>query len=289
MDLIETPLSTYMLAWFGFMGGIWALFDRAETVAAGDTKTAVSRWLTNLNLTSRLANWPAAFAAIFDHVFGEDHLSWRCFYRSCIASVVSVAIVTLIWGALRPEEIMLLIRSHVLSFELWLFFSFAIAFNVIPDYFSLLESRYVIRWMATRSSILWILVFLIIDFAATLAIFLMVPGVAVVAVIVLAKGFTFSAIEQLLEMFWRGLEQASLHSGGAGFPLGIFFYSTFFTSVWVWLYAVSGTGIRLLGRLGVGISSLKKLLDIEEKPIRSLGFVSMLLVTVVFVVVPFVR
>ena len=57
----------------------------------------------------------------------------------------------------------------------------------------------------------------------------------------------------------------------------------------MWLYAVSGTGIRLLGRLGVGISSLKKLLDIEEKPIRSLGFVSMLLVTVVFAVVPFVR
>jgi len=36
------------VTWFGFMGGIWALFEAAETSVAVDTKTAVSRWLHNL-------------------------------------------------------------------------------------------------------------------------------------------------------------------------------------------------------------------------------------------------
>ncbi len=42
------------VTWFGFMGGIWALSEAAETSVAVDTKTAVSRWLHNLDLTSVL-------------------------------------------------------------------------------------------------------------------------------------------------------------------------------------------------------------------------------------------
>jgi hypothetical protein len=70
---------------------------------------------------------------------------------------------------------------------------------------------------------------------------------------------------------------------------GIFFYSTYFTSVWVWLYVLSGF-VVILGRyLGLGFGFLKRIFDIDNKPIRSLGYVSILLVTVVYLVAaPFV-
>lgn len=291
MDLIGTPLFAYILAWFGFMGGIWALFDRAETVAAGDTKVAVARWLHNLDLTKILPNWPATFATVFDHVFGRHHLSQRCFFRSCIASVASVVIVTLIWGALAPDEFMAFIRSPDWRVGLLGLVSIATFLNVIPDYFSLLESRYVIQRMAAKPSASHILIFLVVDFAATLTIFIIAwVTLGALGWLIVQSGPRYESPGDALVYLVISLrDMASLHATENNFTLGICLYSTFFTSVWVWLYALSGATVKLLTHFGVGVGGLKNVLDIDEKPIRSLGFVSMLLVTVVFIIVSIVR
>jgi len=145
MNLIETSLFAYILAWFGFMGGIWALFDRAETVASTDTKAAVSRWLRNLDPTKAMPNWPTTFVAMFDHVFGERHLSWRCFLRSCIASFISVLIVMLIWMTLRSGfyEMLWMAQDEddwgILIGFFVVVVVYAVMLNVIPDYLSLLD------------------------------------------------------------------------------------------------------------------------------------------------------
>ncbi len=303
MNLIETPLFAYILAWFGFMGGIWALFDRAETVATGDARDAVSRWLHNLDLTRSLPNWPAAFAALFDYVFGKRHFSRGCFYRSCIASLVSVVLVTLVWVALRPEEFSAFIQSWTLA---TLSFGVLVVMfiNFIPDYFSLLESRYVIQWVAAKATTIRIVVSLVIDFAATLVIFFVAVAIFIAVMELIRPAVRphiawdmnqWSAVAGTIRDFFSiSLRQwkdfVSLHSVMEGMPAaGIALYSTFFTSVWVWLYALSGSGVKLLNYLGVGIGWLRKILDINDKPIRSLGFVSMLLVTVVFMIVPIMR
>jgi hypothetical protein len=145
---------------------VWALFDRAETVATDEAKTAVSRWLRNLDPVGPLAHWPTAFATVFDRVFGERHLSWRCFLRSCVASVASVAIVTIIWVVLRRQEAALFIQKNLASgmlFALAVILS-AVVLNTIPDYLSLLETRYVIHWMGKRPSMGRILSCLALDF-----------------------------------------------------------------------------------------------------------------------------
>lgn len=257
------PLLTYAGSWVAITGGIWVLFQRAETVLKPEVKAAISQWLRNLNPKTAFANWPSTFAAVFDRIFGERHLSWRCFSRSCAASFLAVIIVTLIWAALRPSQFTTFVQypKHTLLFTIFLF---AALLNLIPDYLSLLETRHIIRWMSKRTSTFRILGFLTFDLLATAAIFIC---------------WLWAAF-MLGRLSYKGLLRP---------PILIFFSSTFFTSVWVWLYALSGSVVKLGKYLGISVRGLKAVLDIENKPLRSMGCVAMLLVTIVYLVVaPFV-
>jgi hypothetical protein len=54
---------------------------------------------------------------------------------------------------------------------------------------------------------------------------------------------------------------------------------TLITSVWLWLYAVSGLVIKLARRLNIGFEWFNRTFDIEKKPLQSIGLVSASLVT----------
>jgi len=70
-------------------------------------------------------------------------------------------------------------------------------------------------------------------------------------------------------------------------PIGPFIYSTYLTSIWIWLYVLSGVFIRLLRKFSGSLEIARNLLNIEEKPLQSIGFVSMLIVSVVYLIIPF--
>ena len=270
----------YAASWVAITGGVWALFERAETVASDEARTAVSRWMKNLDPAGTLATWPETFAAVFDRVFGERHLSWKCFLRSCIASIVAVIIVTLLWAGLRPGEFTAFLQGEEIAFMLFIILLFAGIINLIPDYLSLLESRYVIRWMIDKQSQVPTFAFLAIDFVATGAI-----GLIAHFVFLVLTPWGFSAAE-FFSIFQEHV--LPLSASVSGEPAGgIWFYSTFFTSVWVWLYALSGLTVKLAQYLGVGLGFLKRFVNIDDKPLRSLGFVSMLLITLVYLIAPF--
>jgi hypothetical protein len=57
-------------------------------------------------------------------------------------------------------------------------------------------------------------------------------------------------------------------------PVGIFFYSAFFTSAWLWLYIPAVFLSRVLLRMNNGVGFLLRVTDVEKQPFRSMGFVS---------------
>ena len=65
-------------------------------------------------------------------------------------------------------------------------------------------------------------------------------------------------------------------------PMSPFFYATFFTSFWVWLFAVTGPTVRAMEGLLSGFTRLRGILDVEEKPGRSLGLAAVILVTALY-------
>ena len=277
-------------AWIALLSGIWFLFDKSETVASDETKRLVTQWLRKIDLASAGSGWPATFVRIFDHVFGQRHLSWRCFWRSSLASLAAVVIVSMAAAALAPAGAT---PSFITIREGGWLALFTVISSIIPDYLSLLETRYLLGCMRRAPGLLRLLGLLILDLLATALI--AASGLT-------AAWFTFSAIGGDPGAVWRAgvwqeipyeLLGAALFWGGWSLlpfpPAGVWMYAAFFTSVWVWLYALSGLLVRVANPLGIGIRTLKDLLDIDEKPITSLGFVAMLLTSIVFWVVALTR
>ena len=67
-------------------------------------------------------------------------------------------------------------------------------------------------------------------------------------------------------------------------PPGLWFYSTFVTSVWVWMYALGGLLLRGARRLDMVMGLFRKVIDVEAKPIRSIGYAAVLITTLLFLV-----
>ncbi len=299
MNLTIPPFLLYIASWLGVTGGIWALFERAEAALSTEAKASISRWLQNLEPGTALAHWPIGFAAAFDSVFGTRHFTRRCFARSCVASVASVFIVSLVYIARKQGEFVIVeqqatMRVHPVEFFLYAVVGASIL-NFLPDYLSLLETRYVIHLMSRARSTSRLVTLLMIDLAATATIFLgALLAIAILMQLGVYSGLPESTRPSLHVVIWSRItaavsdylfEQTVYLSG----ILGIYFYAAFFTSVWAWLYALSTFAVRLVEYLGLGISRLKLLLDIKEKPLRSIGFVSNIFVTLMYLAAAFLR
>jgi len=93
-------------------------------------------------------------------------------------------------------------------------------------------------------------------------------------------GFRVRSIEQRSA---RGTEQiVTLETAPMGLPFGLFFYSAFLTSVWLWLYVAAVILSRFLLRMNNGVGFLLRASDVEQQPFRSMGFVSVIIVSGLF-------
>jgi len=274
MNFQIPSIVTYSAAWFASLSGVWTLFERAENIAKEDLKKAVSSWLKNTHVPNR-PKWPAIFALLFDRVFGTRHWSFSCFLRSSLASVIAVTIMTFVWGAIRPEDFFSRFES---GSDFFVIFIMAGMFNLIPDYISLLESRYVIKLLGKRPSTFKLLSFLIIDFFLTAII-----AASPILFIMVSTG----SIDEAIGTIKQGVLFDTYVDHNISF--GIVIYATFFTSIWVWLYVISGFFFKITVSLRKRLKIAIRYIDVDNKPIRSLGFVSMIFVTLIYGLIPFIN
>lgn len=260
---------TGLLVWSGLITLTW----KTDEAIASDPRRRLANRLGGIEVREDIDGWPEFFARMFDRVFGEKHLSWRCFWRSCVASLLAVTVMILVWwtvvGATTaggwlgwlPQEIVLVILL-----------GFGGLFNVLPDYLSLLETRALLRLMGGRGGR-----------AARIAAILIVDAIA--TCLIIWAGYIFVSLTigvtqgnwnwsiawmWVLDNFWPTFTFSGSDSG----VFSVFFYSTFFTSVWLWLYALA-YGVMLAARkVGPVFRFLQWLLPLEAKPLRSLGLVS---------------
>jgi|HubBroStandDraft_6_1064221.scaffolds.fasta_scaffold326672_1 hypothetical protein len=279
-------------------GGVWfygvqKFFKEVEEKLTDDTKLEIAVWLLDRKKVSPvLQTWPETFAKIFDRVFGRKHLSLKCFGRSCVASFSVALLAWLLTG--------MLFQSFTWRRELELIVLIVVG-NALPDYISLLETRWCLRMIArTHSGILWVIL-VMVDFVFTFAI-------AASAVVILSGPFLFvtvisnlfsfdltTTITVLLDqlkltsgLFLRMVQSPSeswgiVRSLTRGDPrYTVFFFPAFFTSVWLWLYAGSGFLLKAARRLDIGFDWFNRHFDIEKKPLQSIGLVAGAIVAVVY-------
>jgi len=135
--------------------------------------------------------------------------------------------------------------------------------NVLPDFWSLLVTRKILGEMSVRGmtlGLLWA------DLWRSLGIaFLWFwPMLSVVDQVVDREVAPLEVYELLLLYAFAGI------------------LSTLFTSVWLWLYAASVLVSRALLRMNSGVGFLLRVTDVEKQPFRSMGFVSVIIVSCLF-------
>lgn len=285
MDFIKSEFFLYLLAWFSSMAGVWLLFDRAAIVLNDNLRTKLSAWLKNDNIRSS-KEWPDIFIAIFDNFFGEKHFSWKCFFRSSLASICVVIMMTLVLYLVFGSFPLVMDEPASYLF----FFGITFLLNIIPDYFSLLQTRKILNWM--RNSNLFVrFLLLVLDFLLTTFIvgFALGLGLILTFTIFLEPNFNyfFEALKSLISDFPYFKSIVFSLFSGEDFMFSVWIYSTFVTSAWIWFFVASSFVVKFFGLFRKGLGSLKKVFNVDEKPLRTLGFVSMLLVTIIFVIAPF--
>jgi hypothetical protein len=250
-------------------GLVWGSFKAVEAVLSENTKLEIAVWLLGVKIGEKVEPWPDTFAKVFDKVFGERHLTWKCFWRSAIASYSAVVLVDIYLESFSRFLCQLCLSDYLHDTLLYAFIG-----NVVPDYISLLETRYLLGFMQRTRSFRQRLIWLALDFVLTSAIAL------VTAHVILSYWWVSSDPGQ-----WRWTISAILghpadfHQTNSWFS---FVIPAFVTSIWLWLYIGSGFLIKAARRFDIGFQWFNRRFDIEKKPLQSIGLVAGAVVAVLY-------
>lgn len=274
------------LAVVGFVVLLFVFGDRALGQAR---RRELGGWLIDdLPADARVDALPKAFIEWFDRLFRSRavrvagvELHLPAFGRSALASFLALVAAFVVWlankgGFSQPPS-----QGTNVSLLLVMYGGATVVTNIIPDYLSLVESRFVLGKMSETRSLLGKLAWLAIDILASAAIvfcFLwgsgllllpFVPEPSLYAVGCLtADNFTFA---RMLDITLAGLT-FSTPPGTINYDVsGIYIYSSFFTSFWVWLYLGSSVLVRVAAVVPGLRAFLRRACRVEDYPLRVLA------------------
>jgi len=284
IKIVQSPPGQ-VAAGFVLSAVVFKFFQAVESVLTEDTKLEIALWLLGVRAPAVLGtgknrkttNVRKSFVQLFDRYFGTDHLSWKCFKRSSLASysaaLLGIFAVTVL-DAGRVGTVASL-RTTLLALPTLLLG--ALIGNVLPDYFSLLETRFALQLLdAHRQGFLMALVIVVGDLFVTAFI----AGLA--ATLALNLAILASGIGLPYHLF-----QTSEVQLASSRYLVLWFWPAFWTSLWLWLYVGAGWIVQLSVRTNFPFVALGRLsafnwftshFDIERKPLQSLGLVAAALV-----------
>jgi hypothetical protein len=283
------PLTT----WLALAGSVWALFALAEDHIPPPQRTQITHWLRRHN-----SHWPATFVAVCDSVFGTPAVSGTYFLRACVASHIAAFLVLCLSGVFYPG------MFGMMLLVLFLYAPFLIGalalVNLLPGYVSLLVHRTLLQRVSDTHRLQCLSTWLVLASVATGVLALLACTLGFFVVFVSSQAhllrkpatwivgyieFVMKDTGGLLSALQEAVRLQPIRVPGMAFPsFGIWLYAPCFPFVWVWLYMLSGmlirgaTACRLLGAPGQALG----LLDIDTRPLHTLGAVAVGVVSVVY-------
>jgi hypothetical protein len=283
----DTALTFAGLAasWLAAISGTWKLFENVDKAASTDAKENVASMLKADAARISFERFSEVFAMSFDLIFGPQLLSLRAFRRSCIASLFFVVLTFFIWVFLRPTQALALFASDERISVAAVTVGLTGLLSLLPDYLSLAKTRYFVSLMKRSRSYLRSLALLLLDAAISGLIGLLAFGLYIFFAMIVVERASFSSfINEVYRVVTENVIPLNANRDGAP-PGGMWFYASFFTSVWLWLYCLSGVVLRSGHALAFGQKLIAKFTDIEGKPFLALGVAATLLETLFFAVV----
>ena len=257
MGFLESILGAgpmlWMSFWFGFAEAIRRVIASVEDAVGLEYKEKLSKGLRGVQ-ERPVDDWVYDFGRVFDKIYGKNHLSLRCFLTSTLVSILSFMIIALVW-----------IGQDVLWLDVQNAFIYALILNVIPDYISLLETR----WLLGVKRIPMVIKLIIDVILSYILLAVSVFGIAWATGYQSADAFEFFTSSLfLMDITFEDPETPSF--------IEVCFFATitsYTTSIWLWLHGFAHMMVRFLYPF--------KWLEVEEKPLRAVGVVmSVLLIAI---------
>ena len=260
--------------------GLWAvlLFIRHVFKDADEDLDPEKRQLLAAILTSEKIwaseSWIPNFTLVFDRFFGQEHLTWRCFVRSILISMVTFFVLAFCTDLASEYHKMNIIFSQMVGHK-WPVGYFEVVstmilagliINGLQDYLSLLETRILLN------TPLPITIKILVDMFLTL----LIPLAWLSLFVWSGNGFSGSylgTVRDIWELF-AGHTEASF----GGQELGVFrdyfvilfrvvVATSFTTSIWLWLHGLAQLTIQGLN----GAKLIISWLNVKNKPLRAIG------------------
>ncbi|KIG18274.1 hypothetical protein DB30_01383 [Enhygromyxa salina] len=281
-----------LIACLAVVGFVVALFFFGDRLLAGDRKRELGGWLIDeLPAEARVDALPKAFIEWFDQlfrtrsvrVFGAQ-IQLPSFWRSALASFLALCAASVVWIANKGGFSQPPTSTTNLSLLLLLYGGATVVTNIIPDYLSLVESRFVLGKMSQTRSLLGKLAWLAVDVVATAAIvFCFLWGSAYLLLPLVPEDSLYAVgcltrdsfdLDRMIDIAIAGLT-FSTPPGTINYDVsGIYIFSSFFTSFWVWLYLGSSLLVRLAQLIPGLRGFLRRACRVQDYPLRVLAVVS---------------
>ena len=204
---------------------------------------------------------------LFNQIYGSKHFSRRCFLPSSVISLFSVFLFSQLFGNFSHFQLF----QNV--FDFWAIAVFALFINVWADYFSLVETRWLLR-LAERIQLKWLLLLLILDIACTSAIYIISLWLFFYLPVAVA-GLQVDPLGAV-RFFWSNLANPLSNPAVAAIV-----WSTFTTSLFFYLHCLLALSFKFLGLTKTPMMTF--LQNLQEKD-RFLTAVGVFLATLTFLI-----
>ena len=247
-------------------GAVYATFARFDRVQSRNNRRFVSRWLKGLTLP-RDETWNDFFLELFTYLFGPRHLLLRCAVTSVLLSIFLVTLILAVTGFLSQETV-------VVKYGLWMpliitpedkrrIAVYLVVVGCVCDYLSLWKTRFLLTRVRS-ASFARLLCLAFGDFAATTLLYLLVR-VAIITMVELYRGgmvTTLSVVVTIIFTFSEFVNRQAMY------------LLALLTSAWLWVYMMVAAALRLLSYVPVVVRKLSKVMDMDEHPVRSIGYIA---------------
>ncbi len=301
---------------------IVAVFWKADDALSDEVRSDLAKWIRSLNPPSANNPVVPSIYYMFKWVFGEKHLSKRCIlvsflYSTAILLILSATLAPILdTGICQPvggdvvvepnvcerdfvaTPSYVQIKAPMTAFEFvmsaihqWPFFLFAFLVNPISDYASLAVTRLHLKYAVSRITNLPLLV--LSDFVISALVFLLILHLLYAIFIAI---FSVFLGEITVSLIYEGVIQSvlTLIPDAINSEFGFFEFtsmdalvpgiavSAMVGSIWIWVALFSTIMLRALSRTGPILAFLQYALNLDKKPLFSIGWVSAVILFLVY-------
>lgn len=260
------PASLGLVDWF---------ISRPKNLAMRNRITDLYVWLDEFSYRDAIRKSLIYCNDLFNRIYGQKHFTWRCFLPSSAISILATLSLILLFSTLSDVNLLAAIS------DLGVVVLFALLINVWADYFSLVETRWILRY-AEKVQLHSLPVLLILDFICTATIYIVTLWLCVFFPVA-AAGLRVNFLGAP-KFFWSNFTDP-LQSPGAAALI----WSTFTTSILFYLYCLLTLGMKCLGLSKTPLMAFLQNLQEKDRFLTAVGLFLAPIIFIITVILKFAR